>query len=82
MKLAIFDFDGTLFPYDTLPFLLSQWKKQQYPIIPYLRTLSTVVVLYIQYKTGGHGFGTTAAKTSKEAITWKERFLVWLKGID
>ena len=52
MKLAIFDFDGTLFPYDTLPFLLSQWKKQQYPIIPYLRTLSTVVVLYIQYKTG------------------------------
>lgn len=38
--------------------------------------------LYIQYKTGGHGFGTTAAKTSKEAITWKERFLVWLKGID
>ena len=52
MKLAIFDFDGTLFPYDTLPFLLSQWKKQRYPIIPYLRTLSSVVVMYLQYKTG------------------------------
>jgi hypothetical protein len=26
MKLAIFDFDGTLSPQDTLPFLLKQWK--------------------------------------------------------
>jgi hypothetical protein len=38
--------------------------------------------LYIQYKTGGHGFGTTASKTSVEAIKWKERFLDWIKGID
>ena len=38
--------------------------------------------LYIQYKTGGHGFGTTASKTSAEAIKWKERFLDWIKGID
>ncbi len=38
--------------------------------------------LYIQYKTGGHGFGTTASKTNAEAITWKKRFLAWMKGID
>lgn len=30
---------------------------------------------FIQYKTGGHGFGTDASKTSPEAITWKEAFI-------
>ena len=30
MKLAIFDFDGTISPQDTLPFLLKQWKKFGY----------------------------------------------------
>ena len=35
--------------------------------------------LYIQYKTGGHGFGTTAFKTSAEAIMWKKRFLDWIR---
>ncbi|MCF0244742.1 MAG: alpha/beta hydrolase [Bacteroidaceae bacterium] len=34
---------------------------------------------YIQYKTGGHGFGATPSKTTKEAIQWKESFLEWLK---
>ena len=37
--------------------------------------------LYLQYATGGHGFGTTAAKTSREAIGWKNRFLEWLKHL-
>ncbi len=32
-----------------------------------------------QYKIGGHGFGTDPTKTSKEAITWKEDFLKWLR---
>lgn len=36
---------------------------------------------YVQYKTGGHGFGATPSKTTKEAIAWKEDFLQWLKGI-
>ncbi|MDE7403100.1 MAG: alpha/beta hydrolase [Muribaculaceae bacterium] len=36
---------------------------------------------YIQYKTGGHGFGATESKTSKEAIQWKQEFLSWLKEI-
>lgn len=34
---------------------------------------------YEHYHTGGHGFGVNAAKTSAEAIQWKERFLAWLK---
>lgn len=37
--------------------------------------------LYIQYKTGGHGFGTTASKTTSEAIQWKSAFLKWLKDL-
>lgn len=36
---------------------------------------------YIQYKTGGHGFGATAEKTTDEAISWCDRFLDWIKTI-
>ena len=34
---------------------------------------------YIQYQTGGHGFGTTWSKTSKEASGWLDAFLAWLR---
>lgn len=33
---------------------------------------------YIRYNTGGHGFGATETKTTKEAIEWKKEFLKWL----
>lgn len=36
---------------------------------------------YIQYKTGGHGFGTTWSKTSEEASHWFAEFLAWLREI-
>lgn len=36
---------------------------------------------YVQFKTGGHGFGATAEKTTSEAITWKEDFINWLRTI-
>ena len=36
---------------------------------------------YVQYRTGGHGFGATASKTTEEAIAWKDEFLNWLRGI-
>lgn len=36
---------------------------------------------YIQYKTGGHGFGATPSKTTAEAIAWKGEFLCWLRQI-
>ncbi len=36
---------------------------------------------YIQYKTGGHGFGATPSKTTAEAITWREEFLSWLNDL-
>lgn len=36
---------------------------------------------YVQYKTGGHGFGATPSKTTAEAIAWKEDFMAWLKTV-
>ena len=34
---------------------------------------------YIQYKTGGHGFGASEDKGSEECRQWKNEFLKWLK---
>lgn len=45
-------------------------------------TAHQVPHLYIQYKTGGHGFGTTWSKTSEEASGWFEAFLKWLRTIE
>lgn len=36
---------------------------------------------YIQYLTGGHGFGATAKKTTAEAIAWKTEFINWLNDV-
>jgi acetyl esterase/lipase len=33
---------------------------------------------YIQYKTGGHGFGVSVLKGSAESREWKYKFLEWL----
>lgn len=36
---------------------------------------------YVQFKTGGHGFGATPEKTTREAIAWKEDFINWLRSL-
>ncbi len=36
---------------------------------------------YLQYKTGGHGFGADEKKASAESIQWKDEFINWLKTI-
>ena len=36
---------------------------------------------YLQFKTGGHGFGANPAKTTEEAIKWREDFINWLKEL-
>ncbi|MCR5579372.1 MAG: alpha/beta hydrolase [Prevotella sp.] len=41
-------------------------------------TAMNVPHLYFQYQTGGHGFGVSEDKGSKECRQWKERFLEWL----
>ena len=52
MKLAVFDFDGTLFPKETLPFLLVQWRKLNYSKLKLAEVYSRTIGLYIIYKIG------------------------------
>jgi acetyl esterase/lipase len=35
---------------------------------------------YIQYKTGGHGFGASDEKGTEECRQWRGEFLEWLKS--
>lgn len=44
-------------------------------------TAKNVPHRYVQFKTGGHGFGATPEKTTAEAITWKADFLNWLNNL-
>ncbi len=37
---------------------------------------------YIQYHTGGHGFGASEGKGSEECRMWKEEFLNWLNTLN
>ena len=37
---------------------------------------------YIQYKTGGHGFGATEHKGTAECRQWKTEFLKWLTALN
>ena len=50
MRLAIFDFDGTLFPFETFPFLYSQWKKQKQSKIKYYKGFALFMPIYLLYK--------------------------------
>jgi len=52
MKLAVFDFDGTLFPKDTLPFLLKQWHAQKMSRRRFVVTCAAVGGMYMRYKLG------------------------------
>ena len=37
--------------------------------------------VYIQYKTGGHGFGASETKGTEECRNWKNEFLSWFSKI-
>lgn len=36
---------------------------------------------YLQFNTGGHGFGADDSKNSAESIVWKREFINWLKDL-
>ena len=36
---------------------------------------------YIQYQTGGHGFGASEMKGSEESRQWKNEFIIWIKNL-
>jgi HAD superfamily hydrolase (TIGR01490 family) len=62
LKLAIFDFDGTLFPKDTLPFLLAEWRCEGRSLRRLLAAYASVGALYVRYKLG------TARRLSREMM--------------
>ena len=37
---------------------------------------------YIQYKTGGHGFGASDVKGTTESRQWKDEFIKWIKTLN
>ena len=51
-KLAIFDFNGTIFPRETMPFLLKQWNKHSYSKSKLFCVFVPLIPLYIKYKIG------------------------------
>lgn len=71
-------------PVDCPPVFLMNCKDD--PIVKYENselldsalTAKGIIHKYVQYKTGGHGFGADANKTTKEAIQWREEFIKWL----
>ncbi|MEQ8176181.1 MAG: HAD-IB family phosphatase [Syntrophomonadaceae bacterium] len=52
MKLAIFDFDGTLLTDDTLPSLGREWLRQKRSLSRYYKVLLSVAPVLIKYKGG------------------------------
>ncbi len=50
MKLAIFDFDGTLFQKETLPYILNYWAQNKYAKLPLIKTYYRIILLFIKYK--------------------------------
>lgn len=52
MKLAIFDFDGTLLTDDTLPALGREWLRQKRSRARYFRVLLSVAPVLLKYKAG------------------------------
>ena len=44
-------------------------------------TAQGVKHVYLQYRTGGHGFGASDTKGTAECRQWKEKFLEWITTI-
>ncbi len=77
MKLAVFDFDGTLFLKDTLPFLLKLWNEFGYSKARLARVYASLGALYILYKIGVHN----AHRREKGAKTVMRRFTRLFDGM-
>ncbi len=57
-------------------------KYQNSELLDSALTTKNIPHKYIQYKTGGHGFGADAEKATAESILWKNEFINWLNSID
>ena len=75
MKVAIFDFDGTLFPHETIPFLIKQFPKLGYPRHKQVMMILKLLPEVVTYRL--------AKNPDKEAFRHKAvyRFLSMFNGM-
>ncbi|MFW5985900.1 MAG: HAD family hydrolase, partial [Halanaerobiales bacterium] len=77
MRLAIFDYNGTIFPQETLRFLLEEWKNQGYSRLRYYKIYLSVFPLYLRYKAG-FNFSLSKEEMERRAV---EKFSWIFKGM-
>ncbi len=56
-------------------------KYQNSELLDSALTAKQIAHEYIQYQTGGHGFGASEIKGTEESRQWKKRFLQWISNI-
>jgi hypothetical protein len=57
-------------------------KYQNSELLDSALTQKNVPHKYIQYETGGHGFGASEHKGTEECRNWKNEFLVWISNFN
>ncbi len=77
LKLAVFDFNGTIFPKETIPFLIKCWKKFNHSKYRLYKLYIILLPLILKYR---YPFLTT--KTNEEMkIQFMKRFATMFKGM-
>ena len=57
-------------------------KYQNSELLDSALTANKIPHTYIQYKTGGHGFGASETKGTDESRQWKKAFLQWISSLN
>lgn len=57
-------------------------KPRNAELLDYALTAQGINHRFIQYRTGGHGFGASETKGTAECRAWKDEFLKWLKSLE
>jgi phosphoserine phosphatase len=78
MKLAVFDFNGTIFPKETIPFLISCWKKFGYNKFRLYKLYLILAPLIVKYK---YPFLTKMSKEEMK-VEFMYKFVNIFKGMN
>ncbi len=57
-------------------------KYQNSELLDSALTANRVPQLYLQYRTGGHGFGASEVKGTEESRQWKNEFIQWISNLN
>jgi acetyl esterase/lipase len=57
-------------------------KYQNSELLDSALTANSVPHRYIQYQTGGHGFGASTVKGTDESRQWKNEFIQWISNLN